>query len=342
MKNGFCSVCKDEIDCSKPLVIDFVCMRMIQASRHDVVAQILPESSLQKGEVIGGGGEADAVYRAKYYDKPVAIKVVRTAGATKQDEASITSVLSITMLASHVSPHICKLEGVCWRETEAWIVMELCMKSLKQLVADAFAGRERPGLPIADVVAIGLVLCEALRAVHNCAGALHLDIKPENVLLANDNTIRLIDFGIAQRLRTQQSSATIRATAAGTIGWAPPEQMLRNNATKKSDIYSLGALLMFAASGREPFGKATSDQVRDKLRGGERIPVPKILKPGELKDLLFVMTSLDRDSRPGLVEVEQRLDKLRKELPAPEFVKPFWRDFPDTKVRSSPEKHFSL
>lgn len=114
------------------------------------------------------------------------------------------------------------------------------------------AVREFGPLPPASVRALGAGLAEALGAVHGL-GLVHRDVKPSNVLLALDGP-RLIDFGITRAL-----DAAVQLTRTGLLvgspGYLSPEQAQGMAAGPASDVFSLGAVLAFAAAGTPPFGE---------------------------------------------------------------------------------------
>ena len=97
-------------------------------------------------------------------------------------------------------------------------------------------------------------LVEALRAIHEC-GVVHRDLKPGNVLLAADGP-RVIDFGIS---RAGEASTTTAAGAMfGTPGYMSPEQAQGKPAERASDVFALGCVILYAATGRPPFGEGTA------------------------------------------------------------------------------------
>ncbi|MFC8200614.1 bifunctional serine/threonine-protein kinase/ABC transporter substrate-binding protein [Streptomyces sp. NPDC060006] len=112
-------------------------------------------------------------------------------------------------------------------------------------------------LPTRSVRVLARMLAAALREVHS-AGLVHRDVKPANVLLAVDGP-RLIDFGIARA--TDETAITSTDLVVGTPGFLSPEQAEARGAAvgPASDIFSLGCLLAYAASGRPPFGTGTAD-----------------------------------------------------------------------------------
>ncbi|WP_137034799.1 serine/threonine-protein kinase, partial [Streptomyces albus] len=105
-------------------------------------------------------------------------------------------------------------------------------------------------LPEAAVRVLGAGLGEALRHVHGL-GLVHRDVKPSNVLLTLDGP-RLIDFGIA---RAMEGTASLTSTgvSVGSPGYMAPEQILGERVTGAADVFALGAVLAYAATGRAPF-----------------------------------------------------------------------------------------
>ncbi|WP_279498671.1 serine/threonine-protein kinase [Actinomadura rubrisoli] len=126
-------------------------------------------------------------------------------------------------------------------------------------------------LPEQAACRLGAGLAEALIAIHR-AGIVHRDLKPSNVLLASDGP-RVIDFGIARPLDALPLS---RSEILGTPAYMSPEQALGEPVTPQSDVFSLGATLVYAATGSAPFG--TGHKVRGRIVHGapdlSRLPDP--------------------------------------------------------------------
>ena len=119
-------------------------------------------------------------------------------------------------------------------------------------LADAVAARGP--LPESVVLRLAAGLAEGLSAIH-AAGVVHRDLKPSNVLLADDGP-RLIDFGISRSMET--SALTQTGTVVGSPGFMSPEQTQGREVGPPSDIFSLGAVLTFAATGEGPFGQGST------------------------------------------------------------------------------------
>ena len=119
-------------------------------------------------------------------------------------------------------------------------------------LADAVA--TRGPMPESMVLRLAAGLAEGLNAIH-AAGVVHRDLKPPNVLLADDGP-RLIDFGISRSMET--SALTQTGTVVGSPGFMSPEQTQGHEVGPPSDIFSLGAVLTFAATGEGPFGQGST------------------------------------------------------------------------------------
>jgi serine/threonine protein kinase len=109
-------------------------------------------------------------------------------------------------------------------------------------------------LPVRSVIALAAGLAEGLEAIH-AAGIVHRDLKPSNVLLAEDGP-RVIDFGISRA--AEESPLTGTGLVIGSPGFMSPEQAQGHTVGLPSDIFSLGAVLTFAATGLGPFGAGSS------------------------------------------------------------------------------------
>lgn len=120
---------------------------------------------------------------------------------------------------------------------------------------DLFArGRAAP----AEVARVGAAVADALHDVHQ-QGVVHLDLKPENVILRGDGTAVLIDFGFAHHDRHPDLLAEATRFGMGSAPYVSPEQLLGRRGDRRSDIFALGVMLYELATGELPFGEPDSD-----------------------------------------------------------------------------------
>jgi serine/threonine protein kinase len=167
--------------------------------------------------------------------------------------------------------------------------------SLTAAVADAGA------LPVGTVRALGAGLAEALAAVHEL-GLVHRDVKPSNVLLTLDGPL-LIDFGIA-RATDGTASLTSTGVSVGSPGYMSPEQILGKGITGAADVFSLGAVLAYAATGEPPFPGDSSAALLYKVVHEE----PELTGlEGELRELVAGCLAKEPGARPTPGEVARRL-----------------------------------
>jgi len=154
----------------------------------------------------------------------------------------------------------------------------------------------RGPLPPPVIRRLGLGLAEALQAIH-AAGVVHRDLKPSNVLLAADGP-RVIDFGIAWA--AEASSLTRTGTIIGSAGFMAPEQITGGDVGPAADVFALGAVLTFAATGQGPFGEGPTAALAYRVVYGE--PVLDDL-PEPLRGMVARCLAKDPQPRPDPGEV---------------------------------------
>ena len=156
-------------------------------------------------------------------------------------------------------------------------------------LADAVS--EHGPLPAASVLVLARGLAEGLSAIH-AAGVVHRDLKPANVLLAEDGP-RLIDFGISRAV--EASALTHTGLVVGSPGFMSPEQAEGREVGPPSDVFSLGAVLAFAATGQGPFGSGSTPALVYRVV----YCVPQLdLVPAEVRPLIDRCLAKDPARRP--------------------------------------------
>ncbi|MEU9264432.1 protein kinase [Streptomyces sp. NPDC048251] len=160
-------------------------------------------------------------------------------------------------------------------------------------------------LPEHSVRVLGAGLAEALGAVHEL-GLVHRDVKPSNVLLTVDGPL-LIDFGIA-RATDGTASLTSTGVSVGSPGYMAPEQILGKVASGAADVFSLGAVLAYAATGQPPFpGDSSAALLYKVVHEQPELGEPDSGLRGELRAVVEACLSKDPTARPAPAEVARRL-----------------------------------
>jgi serine/threonine protein kinase len=151
--------------------------------------------------------------------------------------------------------------------------------------------RERGPLSVSSTLSLAAGLAKSLTAIH-AAGVVHGDLKPSNVLLAPDGP-RVIDFGISQA--AEAAPLARGGLVVGTPSFMSPEQATGRDVGPLSDVFSLGAVLAFAATGRKPFGTGTAAAVLERVVCG-----PPALEdsPPEVRPLIERCLAKDPGERP--------------------------------------------
>ncbi|QDY78060.1 serine/threonine-protein kinase [Streptomyces qinzhouensis] len=157
-------------------------------------------------------------------------------------------------------------------------------------------------LPERSVRILGAGLAHALRSIHG-AGLVHRDLKPSNILITIDGP-RVIDFGIARALEAVDQGITRTGAVVGSPGFMAPEQVRGLRVTPACDVFCLGSILMFAATGRLPFGD-TENSHAVMFRIAEEEPDLTGL-PADLAELVGDCLHKDPERRPSLDEILAR------------------------------------
>jgi len=265
---------------------------------------------LEKYEVldeIGHGGMA-TVYRARdsSLDRFVALKVLHP-HLQRTSEARARFTREAKSVAKLRHPHILEIYDYSGEGSdETYIAAELLTgPTLKDFVA---AKKE---LPPEIAACIALQLAEALGEAH-AKGIIHRDVKPENVLIHEDRCVKLTDFGIAHMVDTHTFTAT--GQILGSPGHMAPEQVDGGGCDARSDVFSLGTVLYFCATGRLPFVGRNPHHLLKLLLGGE-YPDPLRLRPAIGADLATIMNkALCRQPADRYQTAAEMAESLRRFL----------------------------
>ena len=243
---------------------------------------------------IADGGMA-TVYLAldTRLDREVALKVMRPGLAS--DETFVSRFRREARSAARLShPNVVAV----FDQGEDGGNMFLAMEYVPGLTLREVMEAEGPLTPRAALDIMDPVL-QALASAHR-AGIIHRDVKPENVILREDGTVKVADFGLARAVTTQTTTAQ-SGMLLGTVAYLSPEQVERGIADARSDVYAAGLILFEMLTGSKAFTGDTPIHVAyQHVHGSVPAPssrVPSV--PAELDALVALATSRDPDQRPA-------------------------------------------
>ncbi len=257
-------------------------------------------------EVVGRGGMS-TVYRAtdRVLGRVVAVKVLLPALAEQDPTYLLRFDREARAAAALASSAVVTVYDTGLDADSHYIVMEyVAGRSLDDLLHEG-----RP-LDVLDALRIAERVADALAAAH-AIGILHRDVKPANVMVAHDGTVKVLDFGIARRL--DGTTITQAASVIGTAAYMAPERALGRPGDARADIYSLGCLLYAMLAGRPPFSGEISAVVLHQQINAQPRP-PSEHRPGlsaGVDGLVLDLLAKSPDARPATAaEVRDRLRRL--------------------------------
>ncbi len=218
-----------------------------------------------------------------------------------------------------------------WGVTEGtyFMVMELVSGHNLRTVLSA-SDRLEP----AQVVEVVAPVLAALDHAHG-HGIVHRDVKPENILIADDGTVKVADFGLA-RAFADATISQAEGTVTGTVQYLAPEQVQGDPADPRTDLYATGIVMFELLTGQPPYSGETSMAIAYKHLN-ERVPPPSSVTPSvppSIDTVVLQATERDRERRPGsaremrseLLQVGRTLDpappvaELARQIPAIEMA----------------------
>ncbi|MFF0264312.1 serine/threonine-protein kinase [Kribbella sp. NPDC004536] len=246
-----------------------------------------------------GRGGAGEVWQAEdtVLDRQVAVKLLRSLDGDPMD--AVERFRAEAQSAARLThPNVVATYDVGTEGDHVFLVMELVPgPDLAKLMRTS-------GLPTASMVErIATQGARALDAAHE-AGIVHRDVKPANLLLAPDGTLKMTDFGIAKRAGNETTGLGV---LLGTASYVSPEQVRGEPATPASDWYSFGCVLHELLTGTPPFSGPAADVV---MRQHLETPPPPITRtdvPAELAGLVTHLLAKDPAARPSSAEEVDRL-----------------------------------
>ncbi|WP_330460743.1 serine/threonine-protein kinase [Streptomyces sp. NBC_00820] len=263
----------------------------------------------------GGMGDVWRGYDA-VLDRPVAVKLIRQASVTSPQLAEefakrFHREARITARIQH--PGVPQVYDAVLGESyeRLFLVMEL----VDGVPLSAYVHRERP-LPVGWAVAVAAQVATVLSHAHDVP-VIHRDLKPGNILVARDGTVKVLDFGIAAILRTDVTKLTATGSPVGTYQYMSPEQVRGGRITPQTDLYALGCVLHELLCGRLVFEADSEFQLMYQHVNAAPTPLRQLRPdvPAELEELVLHLLRKAPEARPA--DTQEVYARLLPFLPGP-------------------------
>jgi eukaryotic-like serine/threonine-protein kinase len=227
--------------------------------------------------------------------------------AAQAEEGRLRSMREGRIAARLQHPNAITVYDVVDDDGQPWLVMEYLPS--RSLAAEL---DERMTLPPQEAARIGTEIATALVAAH-AAGIVHRDIKPANVLLGDDGSVKITDFGISRAV----GDVTVTATGmlAGTPAYLAPEVAKGMEPTSASDVFSLGSTLYICVEGHSPFGLSENTLALLHAVAAGKITPPR--QAGPLTALLMRLLRTDPLERPTMTAAKEALAAIAVGRPVP-------------------------
>ncbi|MBF6330074.1 serine/threonine-protein kinase [Nocardia transvalensis] len=252
-------------------------------------------------ERIGSGGTG-VVWRAvdERLERSVAIKQILTQPSLPPGEKEIVrqrASREARNAARFQHPNAIVVFDITDHEGDPCLIMEYLPSQSLAVVLSS-----QGTLPLPQVARIGEQVASALVAAHR-AGIVHRDVKPGNVLLGENGTVKITDFGISKA----KGDVTLTATGliSGTAAYLAPEVARGAEPTPAADVFALGATLFHALEGEPPYGTNPNPLALLYAAANGQLSQPR--NAGPLTDLLLDLLSFDPEDRPSMIEVRDQL-----------------------------------
>src|SRR5262249_35190516 len=171
--------------------------------------------------------------------------------------------------------------------------------------------KQQAPLDVEPSLDLMIQICAGLDAAH-AHGILHRDVKPANLLVRPDGTLKILDFGVA---RLASSAMTARGVIVGTPDYMSPEQARGKDVDQRSDIFSAGAVFYQMLTGRKPFAASDLPGVLTKVERQDPLPIREREAPPALGRLVLKALAKDPANRyQTCAQMAGELERLKREL----------------------------
>lgn len=271
--------------------------------------------------LIGGkfaSGRHSRIYRGIYKQRDVAIKMI----SQPEEDANLASLLDkqftseVALLLRLWHPNIITFVAACKKPPVFCIITEYMPGgSLRKYLQH----QEPHSVPLNIVLKLALEIARGMKYLHS-QRILHRDLKSENVLLGDDMSVKVADFGIS----CSESQCGNTKGFTGTYRWMAPEMILEKHHTKKVDVYSFGIVMWELLTALIPFEGMTPEQAAFAVsQKNARPPLPPECPPA-IRRLISRCWSSNPNKRPHFDEIVQILERYSESLEQdPEFFSSF-------------------
>jgi eukaryotic-like serine/threonine-protein kinase len=269
---------------------------------------------LLESEIARGGMGTIWKARDEVLARPVAVKILRS--DLSKDEAFLERFRREALAAARLShPNIVSIydtgaeTGDDEQAESHYIVMEFCGRGTLEAMISAGP------TPAERVIEVGQTICAALGYAHE-NDVVHRDVKPANVLITDDGSLKVADFGIAKAAFISHDITTTGAIL-GTVTYLSPEQAQGQEPDHRSDLYSLGVVLYELATGRPPF--VDENQLTTAMKHlKDPPPPPRSIRAGIPRSLeAVIMKALEKDPDDRFVSAREMSGALGEGIKAP-------------------------
>ena len=270
-------------------------------------------------EKIGEGGMG-VVWKAvdTRLDRDVALKLL-PAELEANSEKAQQLAREARAVAALNHPNIVTIHAIEEHEDRQFLVMELARgKTLDEVLSDT-------GMPLPRLLDLAIAMTDAVSAAHDC-GVAHRDLKPGNIMVDEENRLKILDFGLAKSPQlplvsdTSESPTESLSTGGrfqGTIPYMSPEQVKAETVDHHSDLFSLGVILYEMATGTRPFTGETAAELIASILRDEPVPVVEI-RPDLPRQLgRIIRHALEKDPARRFqtaLDMRNELEDLREEV----------------------------
>ncbi|MDQ3402254.1 MAG: serine/threonine protein kinase [Actinomycetota bacterium] len=262
-----------------------------------------------------GSGAMGVVWQAhdERLHRTVAVKQLLSQpglSADQANEARQRAMREGRIAARLAHPNAITVYDVAEHNDEPWLIMEyLPSKSLAGVL------QEQETLAPEETARIGSQIAAALVAAH-AAGIVHRDVKPANVLIADDGVVKITDFGISRA--TGDITVTATGMLAGTPAYLAPEVAKGEPPTAAADVFSLGSTLYTAVEGHSPFGLSENTLALLYAVAAGKVTPPR--QAGTLTALLMQLLRADPNERPTMSQAKEALAAVAVGKPPPSIA----------------------